>query len=250
VAAESRGGDERYDSGCGASRCHPSPYQAGRGGRGAVDALSGLIGYAARLEGKPLALYLTADGEHVIVGSMLDAQGNNLTLTQLKRHLPEPEFGQAWPLLQKATWIREGGVSAKRVIYVLTDPDCPYCHAFWRASHGYLGADVQVRNILVGGRSAQTVRANADRGSAASCYRRFTSVPRGLEVPVWGGPVKTFKPGVEGALPQETLADFSVLARQPGSEATHVVRYPSGQGKRPPPSKELFNRCGWLSAGR
>lgn len=49
----------------------------GRGAKvvGSFDAPGGLKGYAARYNGQGLALYLTADGEHVLIGTLLDAKG-------------------------------------------------------------------------------------------------------------------------------------------------------------------------------
>ncbi|KAB7623417.1 thiol:disulfide interchange protein DsbG [Alkalilimnicola sp. S0819] len=113
------------------------------------DAPSGMTGYAARVQGRPLAFYVTADGEHVVVGSMLDAQGANLTPEHLEAHLPEPEYNDAWPRLEDAAWLREGAADAERVVYVFSDPNCPYCKAFWEASQAYIGPDVQVRSLPI-----------------------------------------------------------------------------------------------------
>lgn len=132
---------------------YPAPVQTlidqGVEVHGQFDAPGGLTGYAARVQGQPLALYLTGDGKQVIVGDMVDAEGNNLTASQLERHLPQPEFDQAWPLLEKTHWIGEGGSNAKRVIYVFDDPNCPYCKALWEASQPFLDEDVELRHVMV-----------------------------------------------------------------------------------------------------
>lgn len=141
-------------AGAGHAKSYPPPIQAlidqGVEIGAEFETPAGLTGYAVTSQGQPFALYLTPDGAHVIVGSMLDDQGHDLTPGQLDRHLPKPELDDAWPLLEGAAWIREGRPDAERVVYVFTDPDCPYCRTFWRASHEYLDTDVQVRNILVG----------------------------------------------------------------------------------------------------
>lgn len=133
---------------------YPAPVQAlirqGVQVAGAFDTGTGVKGYAARAQGEPLALYLTPDGKHVIAGTMLDASGAEVTGAQLRKHLPEPEFGPVWPLLEKSTWVREGPASAKRIIYVFTDPECPFCHRLWQAMQPFVGGDLQVRHILVG----------------------------------------------------------------------------------------------------
>lgn len=51
---------------------------------GQFSAPGGLQGYAARYNGEGLGLYLTADGQHVLIGSLLNAAGEDLTLPQLE----------------------------------------------------------------------------------------------------------------------------------------------------------------------
>lgn len=99
---------------------------------------------------QPLAVYLTSDGEHVVIGPMLDSNGNDLTEQHIERHLPEPDLNAVWDQLKQADWVREGSADAERVVYVFTDPNCPFCNAFWRASRPYIGEDAQLRHIMVG----------------------------------------------------------------------------------------------------
>ncbi len=45
----------------------------------------------------------------------------------------------------------DGQADAARIIYTFTDPNCPYCNAFWRASRPWVEAGkVQLRHVLVG----------------------------------------------------------------------------------------------------
>ncbi|MGB7758058.1 MAG: thiol:disulfide interchange protein DsbG [Salinisphaera sp.] len=115
------------------------------------DAPGGLTGYAARAGHTPVALYLTPDGHHVIVGTMLDEHGNNLSQKALDAAITKPQQQSAWPQLESATWIADGADSAPRRIYVFTDPNCPYCHRFYEAARPWVKAGkVQLRTILVG----------------------------------------------------------------------------------------------------
>lgn len=117
----------------------------------AFDAPSGMKGYAARAGTTPVALYLTPDGKHVIVGTMLDDQGNNLTGPELDAAIVQPEQQNAWPQLAQANWIADGPDDAPRKVYVFTDPNCPYCHKFFEDSRPWVKAGkVQLRQILVG----------------------------------------------------------------------------------------------------
>lgn len=49
------------------------------------DAPGGVTGYAAVLQHQPIALYLTADGKHVIMGPMFDDKGVNVSEEPLDR---------------------------------------------------------------------------------------------------------------------------------------------------------------------
>lgn len=115
------------------------------------DAPGGMTGYAARAGSRPISLYLTPDGEHVIIGTMLDAQGKNLSKPALDAAITLPDRQAAWPLLEKANWIADGKDNAPRTLYVFTDPNCPYCHKFYEAARPWVKAGkVQLRHIPVG----------------------------------------------------------------------------------------------------
>ena len=47
------------------------------------------------------------------------------------------------------TWITEG--TGRKVLYVVIDPNCPYCHKLWEQLRGPVGrGELQVRWIIVG----------------------------------------------------------------------------------------------------
>lgn len=115
------------------------------------DAPGGMKGFAARAGNRPLALYLTPDGEHVILGTMLDAEGKNVTKPRLDALVKPPSREDAWASLEKAHWIADGADDAPRKLYVFTDPNCPYCHKFYEIARPWVEAgQVQLRHIPVG----------------------------------------------------------------------------------------------------
>ncbi|MDA3919690.1 MAG: thiol:disulfide interchange protein DsbG [Salinisphaera sp.] len=117
----------------------------------AFDAPGGVQGYAAKAGHTPVALYLTPDGKHVIVGTMLDDQGHNLTGPALDAAIVAPQQQNAWPQLAASNWIADGNDNAPRTIYVFTDPNCPYCHKFYEDSRPWVrSGKVQLRQIVVG----------------------------------------------------------------------------------------------------
>lgn len=185
------------------------------------DAPGGLTGYAGRVNGQPIVLYATEDGEQVIVGNMLDANGNSLTSAQLDRYLPEPEFDSAWAELEQATWIAEGGTKPERIVYVFDDPNCPFCKALWEASQPYLDDEVQIRHIMVAvlhptsmGKAARMLAAD-DQHAAFIEHQKNDSQPL-AEIP----------PQV-----RRQIEANNALMRSLGSQATPTVFYKDPDGK-------------------
>ena len=118
---------------------------------GSFDAPGGLKGYAARYDGQGIALYLTPDGDHVLIGSLLDASGVDLTKAPLERLVYEPLSTEMWQQLESSTWIADGVAKAPRIIYMFSDPNCPYCNMFWKQARPWIEAgDVQLRHVMVG----------------------------------------------------------------------------------------------------
>lgn len=118
---------------------------------GRFDAPGGLQGYAARYNGQGMALYLTPDGEHVLIGSLLDAKGEDLTRGQLEKLVYEPLGKEMWTRMQDSSWIADGKADAPRIVYMFSDPNCPYCNMFWKQARPWVEAGkVQVRHIMVG----------------------------------------------------------------------------------------------------
>jgi thiol:disulfide interchange protein DsbG len=117
---------------------------------GTFKAPGGLTGYAGVIEMQPLAIYLTADGKQAIVGSMIDAKGNNLSQKSLEKLVSKPMTDRAWKQLEQSTWIADGKNNAPRVIYTFTDPNCPYCNKFWNDARPWVtSGKVQLRHVMV-----------------------------------------------------------------------------------------------------
>ena len=115
------------------------------------DAPGGLTGFAASHQGREMAVYLTADGEHAVVGTLIDAEGNDLSEAPLDELVRAPQEADVWQRLEASAWIADGSDDAPRVLYTFTDPNCPYCRRFWEAARPWVEAgEVQLRHIMVG----------------------------------------------------------------------------------------------------
>lgn len=179
----------------------PAPIQAveARGATiiGPFEAPSGLRGYAAIYNGQGIALYLTADGQHVLIGNLLDAQGEDLTRAPLDKLVYEPLGKKVWARLQNSAWIADGRDDAPRIVYMFSDPNCPYCNLFWKQARPWVEAGkVQVRHIMVGmlradsaGKSAALLSAQQpeaalnehEAAGKASQLKALESIPTALQ---------------------------------------------------------------------
>ncbi|SHK66402.1 Thiol:disulfide interchange protein DsbC [Marinobacter antarcticus] len=114
------------------------------------NAPGGLEGYVGRRNGHPVSLYLMPDGEHVVIGKMVDGFGQDLSAEHIRAWLPKMDLTAAWAKLEHATWIAEGPEDAKRIVYVFTDPNCGYCIVFREKARAFLKRGIQLRHIVVG----------------------------------------------------------------------------------------------------
>ncbi|WP_245966062.1 thiol:disulfide interchange protein DsbG [Pseudorhodoferax soli] len=58
---------------------------------------------------------------------------------------------EAWKKLSERTSVVDGAASARHVVYAIIDPNCIWCHRFWKASRPWVDSGkVQVRYLLVG----------------------------------------------------------------------------------------------------
>ena len=76
------------------------------------EAPGGMTGYVGEMQGRSLAFYLTPDGDHVIVGTLLDDKGTNLSAASIEELVTGPKFAEAWPRLESSNWVRDGAEDA------------------------------------------------------------------------------------------------------------------------------------------
>lgn len=133
----------------------PAPVQAltqqGIDIHGRFNAPGGLTGFGALVQGRETAVYLTPDGQHTLIGTLMDSQGNDLTAAALDEHLRAPLEARTWQRLEDSHWIQDGDPQAPRMVYTFTDVNCPYCQQLWEASRPWVEAgQVQLRHIMIG----------------------------------------------------------------------------------------------------
>ena len=147
---------------------------------GPLKAQGGLQAWAGQRQGQPLAMYLTPDGKHVVTGVLLDAEGKDVNRPALEALVQPALDKQAWDSVQSTHWVADGSAKAPRVVYVFTDPNCPYCNKFWADARPWVEAGkVQLRHILVGvirpdsAGKAAAVLASKDPAAALAAHSKL-----------------------------------------------------------------------------
>lgn len=136
---------------------------------GQFDAPDGLRGYAAQYQNRGMALYLTPDGKHVVVGNLYDADGKDLSSEPLQKLVYAPMSKEVWAKFEASNWIQDGNKDAPRTVYLFSDPNCPTATCSGnRRGHGSRQAKCSCATSWSAS-SAKTARANQPR-----CWRRKT----------------------------------------------------------------------------
>ena len=116
-----------------------------------IPAPEGLTGWVGHEDQYSNTIFISKDGKYYIKGELFDAQGNNLSNTQIETHMKKAILDDVWKTLEDSTWIQDGKTDAPRIVYVFSDPNCPYCHKFWQEARPWVeSGKVQLRHIQVG----------------------------------------------------------------------------------------------------
>lgn len=190
---------------------------------GQFDAPAGLQGYAGKFNSQGMALFLTQDQQHVIVGTLLDAEGRDISRTALDELVYGPMGEQMWAQLEEGNWVTDGSDDAERVVYTFTDPNCPFCSMFWEQARPWVDAGkVQLRHIMVGilredsaGKSASILTAE-DPSAALHQHEAGDGVTAMARIPA--------------AIESQLQANHELMG-QLGAQATPAIFYLDEQGK-------------------
>lgn len=118
---------------------------------GEFSAPGGLRGFAGLAGQRPMAVYVTPDGQHAVVGMLIDGKGEDIGQAHLQRLVAGPVSKRTWAQLEKSHWVGDGRPDAPRVVYTFSDPNCPFCNRFWQAARPWVeSGKVQLRHIMVG----------------------------------------------------------------------------------------------------
>lgn len=117
--------------------------------------------------------YVAPDGQSLISGLVFDVTGNNITSEDMARMnvrdigggatLSDAQLDTLWKRADGLDYIAEG---TGRPVYVIFDPNCPYCHRLWGMVRSVAAAgNVQIRWLPV------AILADTSKGLGAALYQ-------------------------------------------------------------------------------
>ncbi len=108
-----------------------------------------LIGYVLKnATGSVTILY--GVGDVVVSGTLLDANGNNLSEKYRQDYLPKPHYAKVAAELDDDKWLVIEGRPGAPVLYAFADPNCIFCHKLWEETRGWVSAGkLQIRWVMV-----------------------------------------------------------------------------------------------------
>jgi len=152
--------------------------------------------------------------------SLLDAKGEDLTRGQLEKLVYEPLGKEMWARMAGSSWIADGRGDAPRIVYLFSDPNCPYCNMFWKQARPWVEAGkVQLRHIMVG-----MLRADSAGKSAALLSAKDPQAA--LDAHEAAGKASKLKAleQIPAAL-EKQLTDNLMLMSELGAQATPAIFY-------------------------
>jgi thiol:disulfide interchange protein DsbG len=99
--------------------------------------------------GQSSIVYTSADGNYLIAGLLVDSTGVNLTAQYTDAQIPKVDLSGMLAKLEKSAYVIEGAKNPKQIVYVFSDPNCPFCDLTWKALQPYEAEGLQVRWIQV-----------------------------------------------------------------------------------------------------
>lgn len=116
-----------------------------------VPAPAGMTGWVGHQDQYSNTIFISKDNQYYIKGELFDAKGKNLSEEQIETHMKKAILDDVWKSLEQSTWIQDGKKNAPRIVYVFSDPNCPYCQKFWQNARPWVeSGKVQLRHIQVG----------------------------------------------------------------------------------------------------
>ena len=138
-------------------------------------AVNNLIGFVVKSnQGGNGIIYADKAGKYIFSGSIIDANGQDLTQVYTNQYINSKLAGPAYNEAASLSWFADGNDNAPHKAYIIFDPNCIFCHALYQQIQPLIAeGQVQVRWIPVAfrdpsspGKAAAMLNAGSDAESS------------------------------------------------------------------------------------
>ncbi|WP_143324877.1 hypothetical protein [Rappaport israeli] len=106
---------------------------------GTFSAPNDLTGYVGHVAGQPISFYLTPDKKHVILGTMMNDKGENISERYIEEMVIAPMNQNALAKLEAAHWTLDGSQMPSKSSTLLQTPIAPIAIVFEpKPAHGLM----------------------------------------------------------------------------------------------------------------
>lgn len=188
----------------------------------------GLTGYVVRYEGRASLVY--AEHGYLFFGDLVSPGGDDLSARYGDRYLPKPDVAATVKQLEHRGHLIVEGADSAPVLYVFADPNCIFCHRFYRMAEPLVRAGkLQLRWAMVGFlKSTSAGRAVAILGAKDPVKALHTNQARFDTGAEEGGIPPARDP--DSSLQALLKANFAAM-RAAGGNGTPTLLYRTGSKK-------------------
>lgn len=149
--------------------------------------------------GKNVIAYTPKTGDVVVIGSMINKAGADLTESYIEKYGAKVDYSKVLTSLEKSAYVSQGNAkSAKSVMYVFKDPNCGYCHMAYKALEPYTKAGLEVRWIPVAFLAPDSLTKAASLLDAKDSDKALTELHEKFGKPLsWPAPSQAAKAKVQ-----------------------------------------------------
>jgi thiol:disulfide interchange protein DsbC len=127
-------------------------------------------------------VYVSRDGQFALVGDMIDLVNKVPVTRERVAQLAASDF----PSLPHHLTIKSGTIGAKTKVFVVTDPNCPYCHSYYKKLKATPNIEISTLLVAVLGQDSQR---------------------KAMSIMCSPNPLATYEASVEGAPPKDASCE-------------------------------------------
>lgn len=187
-----------------------------------------ITGYVIEVKGRHHIVY--GDHGYLIFGHMVSPKGRDLSESYDHKYLPQPDVGKVVHKLESGKHLIQQGPKNAPVLYVFADPNCIYCHRFYKQAEPLVkSGKLRIRWVMVGflkptsmGRAAAILSSDNPAGALVRNENGFNDSREEGAIKPMAKPPRALK---------AVIREHEKLMARAGGAGTPTLLYRTAKGK-------------------